>query len=359
MIKLLIPTTPSDTHSIYVKLALEKLGHHVDLWYTADFPIQQTHSFELKNDKFSWRMKSRSLKLNDAKYDLVWYRRPSKPTIPEYLHPDDFENAKKENFTFYQNFWQVIASDAKWINPVHSTYKVNSKVLQLKVAAKIGMNIPRTLISNDPSDIKKFIEKHEGNVVYKTLYPMAWVKDDYVRLTYASLIGMDDLSSDKLLQATPGIFQEKINKKYELRVTYFGDKYIATKINSQIHKEAIMDWRNAPTHELALEVTSLPEKIDELCQKLMRSFGVVFGCFDLIVTPEDEYYFLEVNEQGQFLWIEEVNPDIKMLNQFVAFIVSYDREVTPAFNFSLQEFQEDMLIFKNFSESNHLKTNIY
>ena len=36
----------------------------------------------------------------------------------------------------------------------------------------------------------------------------------------------------------------------------------------------------------------------------MRKMGLVFCALDFIVTQDDEYVFLEVNEQGQFLWIE-------------------------------------------------------
>src|SRR6185295_14798986 len=52
---------------------------------------------------------------------------------------------------------------------------------------------------------------------------------------------------------------------------------------------------------------------------------IVFGCFDFIVTPQDEYIFLEVNEMGQFLWVEEINPAIMLLEPFAEFLVSCDK----------------------------------
>jgi len=58
----------------------------------------------------------------------------------------------------------------------------------------------------------------------------------------------------------------------------------------------------------------------------MRKMGLVFGSLDFIVTPNDEYIFLEVNEQGQFLWMEEYNLDFKMLDIFVNFLVSGTRK---------------------------------
>jgi hypothetical protein len=54
----------------------------------------------------------------------------------------------------------------------------------------------------------------------------------------------------------------------------------------------------------------------------MRSLGILFGAFDFIVTPEGEHVFLEVNASGQFLWVEEANPEIHLLAPFVDFLLS-------------------------------------
>ena len=54
----------------------------------------------------------------------------------------------------------------------------------------------------------------------------------------------------------------------------------------------------------------------------MRCMGLVFGALDLIVTPDEEYLFLEINEQGQFLWIEDYNPEFKMLDIFLHFLIN-------------------------------------
>ncbi|MBA3537169.1 MAG: hypothetical protein H0T84_11265 [Tatlockia sp.] len=51
----------------------------------------------------------------------------------------------------------------------------------------------------------------------------------------------------------------------------------------------------------------------------MKEIGVVFGCFDFIVTPDDEIIFLELNEQGQFLWVEEILPELCYMDMFAEF----------------------------------------
>ena len=52
----------------------------------------------------------------------------------------------------------------------------------------------------------------------------------------------------------------------------------------------------------------------------------MFGCIDFIVTPEGEYVFLEVNQMGQFLWVELANPEFPLLQAFAEFLVSQDPE---------------------------------
>jgi hypothetical protein len=41
-----------------------------------------------------------------------------------------------------------------------------------------------------------------------------------------------------------------------------------------------------------------------MCRDLLTRLGLVFGCLDLIVTPDGRYVFLEINQMGQFLFIE-------------------------------------------------------
>lgn len=347
MVNVLIPTKPDDMHAILTNLALKEKGHSSLLWYTADFPSQQQHSFELENQQLKWSANGTDFEIsNDQEFNVVWVRRPRKPVLPKYIHADDMNNAKSENTEFYKTFWQNIAPDAFWINPVNSLSPVNNKLKQLQTAIRVGLNVPETLMSNNPKKIKDFIKKYKkSGVIYKSLFPVIWVEENNMRLTYTKEISLDDLSSDLMLQSTPGIFQKKINKAFELRVTYFGVQAVAAKLRSQEHEKGRMDWRYAPTHELNVEEFELPIEIDQKCRAFMKSFNIVFGCFDFIVTPDNEYYFLEINEQGQFLWVEEVNPDIKMLDAFTDFLVSGSSDFTwkkAASSISLAEFKLEM-----------------
>jgi glutathione synthase/RimK-type ligase-like ATP-grasp enzyme len=326
MIKnILIATKPDDEHAVFVKLALEKMGHTAMLWYTADYPQHQKHSFEVINNRIQWDATGVDFCiLPHTQFDSVWLRRPRRPVLSDTIHPDDRVNAKNENAELFKAFWYTIAPYAFWVNPIKPSRSVNCKLYQLKTALELGIPIPRTLVSNHPERVKAFIDANGINkTIYKTLCPVYWVndQDNELRLTYTREIQKENLPSDAMLANTPGIYQEKIEKAYELRLTYFGEKVIAAKLYSQDHPKAVLDWRAAPAYELVVEECDLPDAVNNMCKAFMRKTGLVFGCFDFIVTPQNEYYFLEVNEQGQFLWIEEVNPNIKMLEAFTQFLI--------------------------------------
>ena len=322
--KFLIPTEPDDTHAILTKIALENMGHDVRFIFIAD---QLKNSILIDNDTYQWRSTDRYDSIVDNDYDVVWWRRARKPYLPKDItHPSDYKFVARENALFYESLTNNMAPNARWINPKEASVRANSKILQLKIAAECGITIPTTLCSNDPQDIRYFLLKHEADgVIYKPLCTNFWFEEQRTRISYTSRISFLELPSNKLLQVSPGIFQKEIKKKYELRITCFGDYLVAAKLNSQVHKEGKIDWRAIPGQEMSIEPYILPSSLEHKIRKFMHKMGLVFGSIDLIVSEDHDYIFLEVNEQGQFLWIEDFNPDFKMLDIFVHFLVSQSR----------------------------------
>jgi hypothetical protein len=138
----------------------------------------------------------------------------------------------------------------------------------------------------------------------------------------ATLVTERDLAGfeDSLLRATPGIFQAHIPKAFELRVTFIGRRSFTAKLLSQETIGGRLDWRKSYS-ELKMEPFQLPKSVEERCWKLMQELGIVFGCFDFIVTPQNEFLFLEVNEMGQFLFVEYAT-DLPVLDAFCALLMA-------------------------------------
>jgi hypothetical protein len=322
--KFLIVTEPDDHHAILVKLALEREGHLVSLLFTADHPTKQKNTFFIDNNKFQWISSDDYNSISDEQYEVVWWRRARKPYIPKNIaHPDDYSIVKRENASFYESLSKTLAPNAWWVNSRDAAYKANSKLLQLKVATDCGLNIPTTLCTNDPERIREFLFKNQSeSILYKPLTLNLWYDKKQVKITYTSKLNSSFLPDDALLQLVPGIYQKEIKKKYELRITCFGEYIVSAKLDSQAHLLGKIDWRRIPDDELSVEPYELPNSIKEKIRIFMTKMGLVFGALDFIVTPEGEYYFLEVNEQGQFLWIEDCNPNFYMLDIFVNFLIN-------------------------------------
>lgn len=62
---------------------------------------------------------------------------------------------------------------------------------------------------------------------------------------FTSDVALNDLPDDDILRLSPGIFQRKIPKAYELRLTYLGDYLVAAKLLSQESPTSRLDWKAA------------------------------------------------------------------------------------------------------------------
>lgn len=54
----------------------------------------------------------------------------------------------------------------------------------------------------------------------------------------------------------------------------------------------------------------------------MSGLEIVTGSFDFAIEENGKYVFFEVNEQGQFLWMERHCPQLPVLDMFTKFLIS-------------------------------------
>lgn len=318
--RILIPTHSQDIHAWAVALTLRAQGHEACLWHGADYPTLQSSSMFISEDApLRWEVQSPGFKMTSEPFDVVWNRRPVPPVLPADMHPGDRLIARRECTAFSEALWGFVSPGAFWVNSRDGRRQANSKPGQLMAAAQTGLRIPHTLCSNDPGEIRRFLRKFEGEVVFKAFTPAQWTLEEGLALLFTSNVTEDDLPDDEVLRLSPGIFQRRVEKDHELRVTFMGDVAVTAKLRSQDNPVSKLDWR-AAFADIPVERAELPPEIHRACIEMMKRLGIVFGCVDFIVTPEGEHIFLELNEMGQFLWLEELNPEIKILDCFCNFL---------------------------------------
>lgn len=218
---------------------------------------------------------------------------------------------------FRRSLLPVILREAFWVNPPDAAISAGRKIIQHKLATEIGMKTPSTIFTNDPRSIRRFMEQHGGKIVYKTFQASSWQNADERWFSFTALLTESGLVEDALLRATPGIYQEVVPKDHELRITVMGNHVFAIKIFPQETDSGALDWRKSDT--LRFEPSELNPSVKEGCIALLKRLGLVFGCIDFIVTPSGEHIFLEVNEMGQFLFLEQQTglPLIDALAEFL------------------------------------------
>ncbi len=319
---ILILSQPDDLHAYAVQTALEAKGQSPVLWHTSDFPMNAGESMRFAASEgrvsTSIRLRGPDFDLQDPHFDVVWNRRPTHYLDPLTLHPADRDFAEWSVRTSRQGLMQLLEASAFWVNP-QSAVRHGNKILQSYHASRVGLEVPETLYSNDPDEIRAFLRDQGGSAVYKPLKGLPWKDDETYWMPYTSRVTEDDLVSDELLRAAPGIYQALVPKAYEIRLTLMGRRPFAFKVCSQQTRTGRLDWRKS-YHELHMEPIELPTAVVDACSRLLDHLGLVFGCFDLIVTPDGRHLFLEVNQMGQFLFLEHAT-GYPLLDAFTDFLI--------------------------------------
>jgi hypothetical protein len=327
MSTILISSHDGDAHAAAIAWGLRALGRRACLWQAHLFPASQALSIGFEPSgpvRHAIEDEGLSLELEDVA--TVWNRRPGPPQLRDGVDARDRAYALAESGQHLAGFLATACRGALWVNPPAATAFDTDKAGQLLLAREVGFTIPATLASNSPERIRAFFARRGGRVVYKSYRPQYWREGDErpVALTnYTAPVDERDLRNDRALAICPGLFQQRIDKAFELRVTIMGNSVFAARIDPPEGAEDAIDWR-PHRGRIRLSPFSLTDEIKARCRAYMRRAGLVFGCFDFIVSRDGETFFLEVNPMGQFLWKEELAPELPMLDAMCAFLASGD-----------------------------------
>jgi glutathione synthase/RimK-type ligase-like ATP-grasp enzyme len=201
----------------------------------------------------------------------------------------------------------VASMQCFYLDPVPSIRHAQNKQLQLQLAQQLGLVIPKTLITNDPDSVRQFYRGCEGNVVAKMLSSFAVYEEGQERVVFTNAVKEEDLGDLENLRFSPMTFQERIPKALELRVVLIGDRVFAASIDSQEYERSRVDWRRDAVARLdAWRPFDLPDEVKSKLQRLLDFFGLQYGAFDLILKPDKQYVFLELNPTGEFFWLDRI-----------------------------------------------------
>ena len=171
------------------------------------------------------------------------------------------------------------------------------------MASEIGFKVPDTVITSDPERVVAFYKYHPGGIVVKLLAVSPLVG----RVIYTNIVTPEYMDKIQSVKFAPAIFQELLPKSYELRVTVVGDRVFSAKIYSQEDSITALDWRTQPEvndFSVRMEISTLPQDIKGKTLELMKRLGLRYGSLDMVVMPDGEYVFLEINPSGQWHFVQ-------------------------------------------------------
>jgi ATP-grasp ribosomal peptide maturase len=238
------------------------------------------------------RTEARTVDLSSVR--SVYYRRPSSYLAPATMSEHDGRFAKEQA---KRGLAGIMASvRGRWVNHIWRAVEAEFKPTQLIAAREAGFVVPPTIITNRVDDVRDFAKEH-GSIVYKPLQNTDLVRSD----GKAAAIWVDEVDAsdvDDSLRLTLHMFQRRVDKVADVRVTVIGNETFSVRIDSP-H----IDWRR-DYDQVGYTVVDTPVDLAQRCRRYLDRFGLLFGAFDFGLTRDGSWVWYECNTGGQWHWLE-------------------------------------------------------
>jgi glutathione synthase/RimK-type ligase-like ATP-grasp enzyme len=314
--KIVIVALDNDNHTAPIKWALEEAGYRVACW--GGLSWEEGRQVSISFDE------NTQLELGPFSVDpgdVVWIRRPNPPLHhPNVAAPDkNFAQGEYKWFS-WSALYLLEKLPVRCINRYSASRLINNKSVQLLLAKRSGLHVPETLMSNSPVRVRAFLERGPTQTICKAFFPHIWKKanSEALAVTETFEISADRLPADEVLTYAPAIYQTRIVKDFDVRMVLLGTTVYSYALHNP---KGAIDWRqDAGQGIVTVEPIATPSEVEKAVLVFADQAGITFGSFDFAVDRSDKWWFLEVNEEGQFLWLDDLNPAGRILEKFLAFL---------------------------------------
>lgn len=174
--------------------------------------------------------------------------------------------------------------------------RIPNKLKTLQVAASVGWKIPDTLITDNRLSVINHFEKKR--IVNKNIQDGLSINDETTIMHQRT----NEIKPEELPEIFfPSLFQERIDKKYELRVFYLNKKCYGMAIFSQQNEKTANDFREYDYQHMNRYVPyKLTSEAENNLILFMDKMELNTGSIDIVVDKKGNFIFLEVNPHGQF-----------------------------------------------------------
>jgi glutathione synthase/RimK-type ligase-like ATP-grasp enzyme len=223
----------------------------------------------------------------------VLYRRPEPPRL---------RASNRHERQLARRQWSAVLAGLQampgpiWISPPSAIDHAEAKLVQLEMARRVGFDVPDTLITNARGAARAFARRHANSVVKALDAPLLGPSTS-PSFVFATLVSDEVLSSMEAIERAPLVFQQAILPKADVRATVVGDQVFGA-----VAESSTIDWRVDPGAQF--RPLDLPGDVSAYCVQLTNSLGLRFAGIDLLRDRGDRYWFLELNPNGEWGWLQ-------------------------------------------------------
>lgn len=287
--KILVITSSIDCT---VNSIVQNFSNRVD-FFRVDIDNLKNFSFSVgKNPTCFWEIfdKTKKQSITNESILSIYYRKPIFPDLSEFeeaYHP----MIKKDIICLINGI--VDFFNGTVLTKPHLLINAENKVNQLIYALESKLKIPYSFIGTDNNNIKEYSK------IKSIIKPLTQGKI-YINGVCESYQTSYFNGYDEDIALSPIYLQKYIKKQYEVRITVINNTFYTVRIDTKNKLDWRMDYEN---HRYTL--IDCPLRIRRDCSAMLKNYNLVFGAFDYIVTPNNDWIFLELNPNGQWLWLEE------------------------------------------------------
>jgi ATP-grasp ribosomal peptide maturase len=288
----LVVTTDGDVHAQAVTDVLDGRGVPVQWVDPGQFPQTLSVAANIESDgRLHGHIQQRGERfVRLERVTCAWYRRPSMFAFPDTV--TDTRWAAREA----RQGWGGLLACLTWLNDPADIARAEYKPHQLHVAGRCGLSVPATAVTNILSAARQHDREH-GPLVHKWLSGPPDGEDGLTRP-----VGADGLSTHRAwpaVQHTTHLVQQRIGKTHDVRLTVVDDQMFAVAIRSP-H----LDWR-ADIDGADHQPCPVPPEVAAGVRALLGRLRLRYAALDFSVDERGQWWFLEINPCGQWLWLDE------------------------------------------------------
>lgn len=246
-----------------------------------------------------WRIRRGERALLSEDCAGVWWRRPEVPATPGAGPAAEAVAAQ------WRAFLAGLATvpGPVWVSEPASIRAAEDKAVQLAAARELGFAVPATLWTNHVGDALGFEKRHGNAAVVKSVASAWWEEAGRGRFVFASKHSPEQMPAPAALASSPVCFQQPVSPKQDIRVTVIGGTVLAAIRVPEATGSEPLDWRLS--QHAPWQPYSLRPDVAQMCRRLTEGLQLRFAGIDLALAGDGELWFLELNPNGEWGWLQQ------------------------------------------------------